>query len=99
MKKKPENYVSNEKVVRDWTDKKNFSIHYGMLKIYVRHGVIVVKDHEIISIKQSNWLEKYIIFNTHKRKRGKKKLEKDFVKIIKIGFFGKVLENLRKRLL
>ena len=35
-----------------------------MIKLYVRHGMIVDKNHEIISFKKSKWLEKNISFNT-----------------------------------
>ena len=38
-----------------------------MLKFYVRHGMIVDKVHEIISFKQSKWLEKYIDFHAKKK--------------------------------
>ena len=50
-----------------------------MLKFYVRHGMIVEKIHEIISFKQSRWLEKYISFNTQKRNKAKNDFEKDFL--------------------
>ena len=43
-----------------------------MLKFCVRDGMIVDKIHEIISFKQSKWLEKYSNFNTEKRKKAKK---------------------------
>ena len=49
-----------------------------MLKIYVRHGMIVDKVHQIISYKQSKWLEKYTNFNTQKRNQAVKDFEKDF---------------------
>ena len=42
-----------------------------MLKFYVRHRMIVEKVHAIISIRQSKWLEKCMLFNTQKRKRAK----------------------------
>ena len=42
-----------------------------MLKFYVRHGMVVQKIHEIISFKQSRWLESYISFNTQKRNKAK----------------------------
>ena len=42
-----------------------------MLKFYVRHGMVVDEVHEIISIKQKKWLEKYINFNTQKQKKAK----------------------------
>ena len=73
MKKtKPKNYVKSKKLICDWTDEKNYLAHYRMLKFYVRHGMLVDKIHEIISFKQSNWLEKYINFNTQKRNKAKK---------------------------
>ena len=37
-----------------------------MFKFYVRHGMVVAKNHEILSFKQSRWLEKYITFKTKK---------------------------------
>ena len=33
----------------------------------LRHGMIVDKIHEVISFKQSNWLEKYITFHAKER--------------------------------
>ena len=69
-----------------------------MLKFYVRHGMIVVKIHEIISFKQSRWLECYISFNTQKRNKAKTEFEKDFFKLLNNAAFGKFLENVRNRL-
>ena len=83
MKKiKPKNYTKSKKLICNWTDKKKYLIHYRMLKFYVRHGMIVEKFLEIISFKQRRWLEKYISFNTQKRNKAKKDLEKDFFKLI-----------------
>ena len=42
-----------------------------MLKLYVRHGMVVDKIHEIYSFKQKKWLEKYINCNTQKRNKSK----------------------------
>ena len=60
----PTNDTKAKKLICDWTDKKNFSIDYRMLKLYVRDGMVVEKLHEIISFKQGNWLEKYMKFDT-----------------------------------
>ena len=95
---KPENYTKSKKLICDWTDKKNYLVHYRMLKFYVRHGMIVEKIHEIISIKQSKWLESYISFNTQKRNKAKNDFEKDFFKLLVNAAFGKFLENVRNRL-
>ena len=95
---KPENYAKSKKLICDWTDKKNSLIHYRVLKFYVRHGLIVEKIHEIISFKQSKWLESYISFNTQKRNKAKNDFEKDFFKLLVNAAFGKFLENVRNRL-
>ena len=95
---KPENYTKSKKLICDWTDKKKYLIHYRMLKFYVRHGMIVVKIHEIISFKQSKWLESYISVNTQKRNKAKNDFEKGFFKILVNAAFGKFLENIRNRL-
>ena len=95
---KPENYTKSKKLICDWTDKNNYLVHYRMLKFYVRHGMIVEKIHEIISFKQSKWLESYISFNTQKRNKAENEFEKDFFKLLVNAAFGKFLENVRNRL-
>ena len=95
---KPENYTKSKKLICDWTDKKKYLIHYRMLKFYVRHGMVVEKIHEIISFRQSKWLECYISFNTQKRNKAKNDFEKDFFKLLVNAAYGKFLENVRNRL-
>ena len=59
MKKmKQDSHAKCKKLICDWTDKKKYLVHYRMLKFYVRHGMIVEKVHEVISFRQSKWLEK-----------------------------------------
>ena len=95
---KPKNYTKSKKLMCDWSDKKKYLIHYRMLKFYVRHGMVVEKIHEIISFKQSKWLEKNISFNTQKRNKAKIDFEKNFYKLLVNAAFGKFLENVRNRL-
>ena len=92
---KPKNYTKSKKLICDWTDKKKYLIHYRMLKFY---GMIVVKIYEIISFKQSKWLESYISFNTQKRNKAENDFEKDYFKLLVNVAFGKLLENIRNRL-
>ena len=66
-----------------------------MLKNYARHGMVVDKNHEANSFKQSNWLEEYISFITKKRNKAKHELEKDFYKVLSNAFYGKTMENVR----
>ena len=95
---RPDTYVQTKKLICDWSDKKNCLIHYRMLKFYVRHGMIVDKVHDIISFRQSRWLEKYITFNTQKRNQAVNDFEKDFYKLLNNAFYGKTMENVRNRL-
>ena len=44
---KPKNYTKTKKLICDWIDKKNYFIHYRMLKFFVRPGMIVDRIHEI----------------------------------------------------
>ena len=83
---KPKNFIKAKKLICVWTDEKKYSIHDRLLIFLVRHGMIVDKIHEIISFKQSKWLEKYISFITRKRNKTKNDFEKDFFKLFNNAF-------------
>ena len=57
----------------------------------------VTKIHGILTFKQSDWMNKYINFNTEK-KNANNDFEKDFRKIMTNSIYGKTMENLRKRI-
>ena len=95
---KPDTYIQTKKLICDWSDKKNYLVHYRMLKFYLRHGMIVDKVHNIISFKQSRWLENYINFNTQKRNQAINDFERDFYNLLNNVFYGKTIENLRNHL-
>ena len=97
-KNKSNTYTQTKNLICDWTDKKNYLIHYRMLKFYVRHGMVVEKVPEIISFKQSKWLERYISFNTQKRNQAVNDFEIDFYKLLNNAFYGKTMENVRNRI-
>ena len=58
IEKKPKGYKKAKKFLGDWSDKKNYLFHYRMLKFFVRNDMLVDKNVEIISFKQTKWLEK-----------------------------------------
>ena len=91
-------YTQTRKLICDWSDKKNYLVHYRMLKFYIMLGMIVDKIHDIISFRQNKWLEKYINFNTQKRTQARIDFEKDFYKLLNNSFYGKAMENVRNRL-
>ena len=90
-------FISHNKKNCDWSVKKNYLIHFRKLKFSVRHGMVIDKVYEIISIKQSKWLENYINFNTQKRNQVVNDFEKHFCKLLNNAFYGKTMEKVRKR--
>ena len=95
---KPDTYIQTKKLICDFSDKKNYLVHYRMLNFYIRHGMIVERVYNIISFKQSRWLEKYKNFNTQKRNQAVNDFEKVFYKLLNNAFYGKTMENVRNRL-
>ena len=84
---KPKKYTKAKKLIRDWTDKKNYLCHCRLLKNFVQDGTVVEKFHELISSKQRKWLENYISFITQKRRKSKNEFEEDFYKLLKNAFY------------
>ena len=98
MINKPEKYKPTEKLIMDQTNKQRYFLHYRDLKYYIRHGIRSVKVHTVYKFKQSPWLAKYIKYNTEQRKKAKTEFEKHFYKLMNNSFYGKTIENIRKRL-
>ena len=82
----------------DQTNKPRYFLHYRDLKFYIRHGITILNVHAVYNIKQSPWLAKYIKYNTEQRKKAKTEFEKHFYKLMNKSFYGKTIENIRKRL-
>ena len=52
----------------------------------------------MLEFKQSDWMEKYIDFNTKKRTNATNDFEKDFFKLMINFVYQKAMKNLRKRI-
>ena len=86
------------KLVSNLGKKSKYVLHYRNLQLYLSLGIKLVSVDRVLTFKKSDWLKKYIDFNTVKRKNAANSFEKDFFKLINNSNFSKTMENLRKRI-
>ena len=82
------------KLVPSLGNKSKYVVHYRNLQLHLSLGMKLTKK----MLKKSDWLKKYIDFNTDKIKNEANSFEKDFFKLMNNSVFGKTLENLRKKI-
>ena len=69
------------KLVPTLGNKNKYVVHYRNLQLYLPLGMKLNRVNRILKFKQSDWLKKYIDFNTDKRKNAANSFEKKLFKV------------------
>ena len=88
----------DNKLIATLQDKNKYVVNMSTLKQALNHGLCLKEVHRVIEYNQANWLKPYIDKNTALRKKAKNEFEKDFFKLMNNSVFGKMIENVRKRI-
>ena len=86
-----------EKLVPNLRDKERYVVHYRNLQLYLSLGMRLKRVRRALRFEQSPWMKPYIRMNTELRKKATNDFEKDLYKLMNNSVFGKMMENLRKR--
>ena len=87
-----------KKLIPNLGNKTNYVVHYRNLQLYLSLGMKLTKIHKVLKFKQSDWMKKYIDFNTEKIMNAGNDFENVFFKLMINPVQVKTTENLRKRI-
>jgi len=90
--------LGTNKLIPNLNDKKNYTLHYRNLKLYLKLGLVLEKVHKVLSFAQDSWMKDYVDSHTTMRAAAKNDFEKDFYKLSVNAVFGKTMENVRNRI-
>ena len=87
-----------KKLIPNLDNKTNYVVHYRNFQLHLSLGMKLTKIHRVLKFKQSDWMKKYISFNTEKRMNASNDFEKKVFKLMINSVYGKTMDSLRKRI-
>ena len=84
--------VGVKKLIPNLGNKVQYVVYYKNLKYYLSLGMKIVKIH------RSDWLRRYVDFNTKKRQKSADVFNKNLYKLLNNCIYGKIIENIRIRI-
>ena len=90
---------STPKLIQNFFPKKNYTVHYLTLQLYVKLGLKIGKVNRILQFRQENIIATYVQLNTELQKKPTTKFDQNFFKQIINSAFGKFCESKRNQLI
>ena len=90
-------HVPSTKLINNLHDKERYVTHYMCLKFYLAHGMRLGRIHRIISFSQRQFMQPFVRYCNDQRRNAKSDFESGLFKLLANAFYGKSVENVRKR--
>jgi len=90
-------YKKERKLLMSVSDKKDYVVHFKLLKFYLKMGLQLMQVHSVIKFKQAAIFRDYIDHNSALRQAATDDFSKDMYKLLNNSLFGKTMENVRGR--
>ena len=97
LKENDKNFISSQKLICNFNEKQNYTLHYLTLQYYLKMPGFKVKQiNYIIKFKQAKYLKDYIEYNHKNRIKSTNENDKNLYKLMINSSFGRTLLNKKK---